>query len=383
MAANVLSVLIPTLISTIQETARNSGFILNGVSRDQRTDAASKGQSVTYPELPDIAAVDVTPGVAPPDATGVTATAKTMTLSNHKAGQFKLTGEDERGMASLGQNYRSEQINLAVQAVVDAIAADAFQTMVRGAGQAFGTPTTDPFATTPNILVDVWKSLADSKCPDSRRLGILSTTDYASAGKLTQFQKLSEAPTGTDFATGRLGMLSNFNVGYDQLAGTTQTTVAAGGYLVNQVGLVAGATEITVDTGTGGFAAGDVITIAGNVLPGTATLAQMVVKSATATVITLNQGLLSAVADNASVVRIVTHQQSILLHPAAMYYSVRPSSQPTGGDAAAMEQVIKDPVTGLMMRLAYYKQYHQGMWEVSAVFGGIARRPSWIRKLIR
>lgn len=384
MAANVLSVLIPTLISTIQETARNTGFILNGTSRDQRADAASQGQSVTYPELPDIAAVNVVPGVTPPDAAGVTAVAKTMTLTEHKAGQFKVTGEDERGMASLGQNYRSEQINLAVQAVIDSIAGYAFGLMVDGAGGAFGTPATDPFATTPNILVDGWKSLADSKCPDSGRIGILSTNDYASASKLTQFQKLSEAPRGTDFAAGRLGMLSNFNVGYDQLAGTTQTTVAAGGYLVNNgAGYAVGAKDITVDTGTGGFVAGDVITIAGSFIPGTATLFQYVVKSATATIVTLNMGLLTAVADNASVVRIVTHQESILAHPMATYLSVRPSAQPSGGDAASMEQVIRDPVTGLMMRLAYYKEYHQGVWEVSAVYGGIVRRPSWVRKLIR
>jgi hypothetical protein len=382
MPANNLALLIPTVISTIQETARNTGFILNGVARDQRTDAASQGQTVTYPELPDIAAVNVVPGVTPPDAAGATAVAKTLTLTNHKAGQFKLTGEDERGMASLGQNYRSEQINLAVQAVVDAIAAEAFNLMVLGAGQAFGTPSTDPFATTPNILVDAWKSLADGKAPDSGRIGILSTNHYASAAKLTQFQKLSEAPRGTDFAAGRLGMLSNFNVGYDQLAGSTQTTVAAGGYLVNQVGLVAGAKDITVDTGTGGFAAGDVITIAGSFIPGTATLAQYVVKSATATIVTLNMGLWTAVADNAAIVRIATHVRSVLAHPMATYLSVRPSAQPSGGDAAAMEQIIRDPVTGLTMRLAYYKEYHQGVWEVSAVYGGIVRRPSWVRTLI-
>lgn len=383
MVANNLALLIPTVISTIQETARNTGFILNGVSRDQRTDAASLGQSVTYPELPDIAAVDVVPGVTPPDAAGVTAIAKTLTLSKHKAGQFKLTGEDERGMASLGQNYRSEQINLAVQAVVDAIAAEAFNLMVLGAGQAFGTPSTDPFATTPNILVDAWKSLADGKAPDSGRIGILSTNHYASAAKLTQFQKLNEAPRGTDFAAGRLGMLSNFNVGYDQLAGSTQTTVAAGGYVVNNgPGYAVGAKDLTVTPGTGGFAAGDVITVAGSVIPGTATLAQYVVKSATATIITLNMGLWTAVANGAAVVRIATHVRSVLAHPMATYLSVRPSAQPSGGDAAAMEQIIRDPVTGLTMRLAYYKEYHQGVWEVSAVYGGIVRRPSWVRTLI-
>lgn len=383
MAANNLAVLIPTLINTIQQTARNTGFILNGVTRDQRTDAASKGQTITYPYLPVIAAVDVTPGVTPPDAAGLTAGVKSLTLTAEKAGQFKVTGEDWRAMGELGPNYQFEGLNLAVAAVVDAIAADAYSTMVLGAGGAYGTPGSSPFASNANILLDAWKGLADDKAPDSGRIGILSTTDYATAGKLTQFQKTNEAPVGTSFAAARLAMLANFNVGYDQLAGTTQITVAAGSYLINNgAGYAAGATALTVDTGSGGFAPGDVITIVGNVIPGTATLDQMVVLSATATVITLTRGLRSAVADNASVVRIATNLNSVVLHPAAVYYSVRPSAQPPGGDLATVQEIVRDPVTGLAFRLAYYPGYHQGMWEVSAVFGGIARRNEWIRRIL-
>jgi hypothetical protein len=377
MAANVLALLIPTLISTIQETARNSGFFLNGITRDQVLDAAAKGQAVTFPSLPDIVAYDVTPGIATPDADGATAASLSLTLANQKAARFKLNAEDNRGMAALGANYRNVQISLAIAALVDALCADVNTTMDAGAGLAQGTVGTDPYATTPNVLVDMWKSLADDKAPDSGRLGIFSTDDYASASKLSQFQKLNEAPSGTDFATSRLGTLANFNVGYDQLAGPTHTAGTGAGFLVNNgAGFPVGAVAITVDTGTGTILPGDVITIAGSTT-------KYVVKSATATVITLNRGLLSAVADNAAVTLIATHGKSFLCHPSATYYSIRPSAEVPEGDQATMREIIVDPVTRIPMRLAYYPQYHQGMWEVSFVYGGLVRRPSWLRKVIR
>lgn len=384
MPANNLAVLVPTLISTIQETARNQGFLFNLVTRDQRLDAAAKGQTIDFPALPDVAAVDVTPGPTVPDTAGFTGTKTSLTLSQQKAGRFNLDAEDERGLAELGPNYRFEALNLAVASVIDAACGHLQTVMEQGAGGAFGTPGTDPFASNPNILADIQKDLADDKSPDAGRLGVLSTLDYASASKLTQFQRLNEAPRGTDFAAGRLGMLSAFNIGYDQQVGVSHATTAAGGYLVNfGAGYAAGTTSIEVDTGTGSFAPGDVITIAGNVLPGTATLAQMVVRSFTGTTLVLTRGLRSAVADNAGITRIATHTASYLGHQSATYFTFRPSATLTGGDAATVDTVVRDPVTGLAMRLAYYPGYHRGIWEVSAVYGAVVRRPQWLRKLIR
>ena len=379
MAANSLSVLVPVLISTIQETARNTGFIIGSVARDQRLEAAALGQTVTYPSLPDISAQDVVAGPTVPEASATTAAAQTLALTNHKRAAFKLSDEDERGLAALGVNYRTEQMNLAVAAIVDAIAGDISGLYDLGAGLAFGTPGTDPFATNPNILIDGFQSLFDDKAPTVGRQGVLSSLDYASAAKLLQFQKTNEAPAGTNFGAGQLGSMAGFALGADQLVGQLHTTTAAGGYLVNNgAGYPAGTAVIVVDTGTGGFAAGDVVTIAGNVIPGTATLSQLVVKSFNAGTgaLTFNRGLLSAVVDNASVVRVASHRSSFLVHPSATYYSVRPSAELANGDAATIRQIVTDPVTGISVRLAYYPGYHQGQWEISAVFGGIVRRPA-------
>jgi hypothetical protein len=60
----------------------------------------------------------------------------------------------------------------------------------------------------------------------------------------------------------------------------------------------------------------------------------------------------------------------------------RTPAQPEGGDVADAEAIIPDPVTGLAMRLAHYKGYHAGQWEVSIAYGSQVRRPELLRKLI-
>jgi len=385
MSTNNLTLLVPAIIATIQETARNSGFIFNAVTRDQRHEAVAKGQTISYPGLPNITAIDVVPANVSPQAAGLTGFVKNMTLNQQKAGQFDITGEDYKGLADLGPNYQFEALNLAVAAVIDAAAGFAFGLMDVGAGGAFGTVGTDPFATNPNILVDSWKSLADDKAPDSNRIAVMGTNDYASASKLTQFQKLNEAPRDTDWASGRLGMLSNFRTGYDQVVGGQHTAGSGSGYLINNgPGYAAGVRVLTVGTGTLAFNPGDVVTIAGSFIPGTATLYQYVVESLSGTTLTLTRGLLTAVANAAAVTKIATHFASSMVgHPAATYFSIRPSATPPDGDQATIDTIVRDPITGIALRLAYYKQYHQNMWEVSAVYGGAVRRPEWLRKIIR
>jgi hypothetical protein len=383
MAANVLSTLIPSLIGSIQDVARQTGFAFNAATLDATAEAGAIGQTVDYSEIPDFSAVDVTPGVTVPDPTEITTTKKSLTLAAHKAARFKLTAEEHKGLAARSGDFRSVAINNAIGTVLTAAEAYLTEVMADGAGVALGTVGTDPFASNPNILIDAWQGMADDKAPDFDRIAVLSTSHYASAAKLTQFQKLNEAPTGTKFAAGRLGMLAGWDTGYSQAAGVLQTTTAAGSYLINNGGgHAAGTITVTVDTGSGGFAAGDVVTIVGNVYPGTTTLAQMVVLSATSTTITFNRGLYSAVADNASVVRLATHRSSLLAHRSATVLAMRPSAEIPEGDLASMSQIIRDPVTGLALRLAYYPGYHQGSWEVSAVYGAIVRRPSWVRRLI-
>lgn len=387
---NNLTLLIAVLMGTIQDVARQSGFIFNLTSPPEGAigETAAKGQVVQYADVPIIAGGDVVESNTVPAATGITATGPTMTMDQHRYRFFKLTAEENLALGQMGPAFRSVAIQAAIAGLMEDASAYIGAKINAGAGLVHGTPGTDPFATTPNILVDAWQTMADDKAPDLGRFAALSTVDYGAASKLTQFQKLSEAPTDTKFAAARLAMLANWNTGYDQASGILQTTVAAGGYLVNNgAGYAAGVKSIVVDTGTGGFAAGDVVTVAGNFQVGTSTLAQMVVASwnAATFTVTFTRGLLSAVADNASVVRVATHRSSLLAHRSSTVFALRPSAELPEGDLAKPGTVrtVIDSVTGFGVRLAYYPQWFQGGWCVSVVYGGAVRRPEWIRRIIR
>ncbi len=383
---NNLTLLIAVLIGTIQDVARQSGFIFNLTSPPEGfiPEQVALNQEIQYSEIPLISGGDFTPAMTVPDPGGITPTGPKFKMDQSKYKAFKLTAEEELALGRLGPAFRSVAIETAIAGLMEDAAAYLAGIMNVGAGLVHGTPGTDPFATNPNILLDAWRTMADDKASEVGRFAALSTVDYGAAGKLIQFQKLNEAPAGTRFATASLGTLANWVTGYDQSSGVLQTTTAAGGYLVNNgAGYAAGVKAIVVDTGTGGFAPGDVVTVAGNFEKGTSTLAQMVVASFVGATITFTRGLLSAVADNVAVVRIATHRSSLLGHRAATIFAMRPSADLMMGDAAKVVVPVFDSVTGFGFRLAYYGGWGQGAWFISSVYGGLVRRPEWLRRVIR
>lgn len=375
---NNLAVLVPFVVGALQDVLRGTGFGFNLTTVDAQGTAAGKGQVINLPGTATLTSYDIIPSNTPPGLVDTTPTAPTMTLSQQKGARFHLTGEDWQNLAAQGPNFRGKMVEEAIATVVGAISTYALGELNAAAGMAIGAQGTDMFASNPNSLVDAWQGLSDDFAPDMGRIAALSTLDYATAAKLAQFQKLNEAPRGTDFATARLGMLANFNVGYDQALGTTHTAGTGASYLVdNASGQAVGDTVITVDTGTGTLLAGDVIHF------GSDTANKYVVASLSGTTLTLNRGLRVAVANNAAITKQATHRLvGLAVHPSAAILSVRPSADAPDGDQASIVTTVTDPITNVSMRLAYYPGYHAGQWEVSAVYGAKVRRSRLVRKLI-
>lgn len=371
--SNNLNVLIPVIVASLQRVLRQTGFVFNGVTIDASNAAGAVGQTIQMPASVSLTPYDVSPGAVPPALTDITPTSDSLILTKYRATRFHLTGEDWKGIANRGPEFRARQMDEAIAALMHEASAFVWGVAEQSCGRALGAVGTDPFASTPNILVDGWKLLADAKAPDLGRFAILSTAEYASAGKLSQFQKANEAGSLANFGTMSLGMLSNFRTGYDQSVGTHAKGTAAG-YLVNGA-VAAGVSTVEVDTGTGTILAGDVVSF------GSAT-DLYVVKSLVGTTLAFNVPLVAAVADNAAVVVKADHRANLLIHPDAVAAGFRAPAEAPDGDAADMVQVISDPVTGIALRLAHYKGYHAGQWETSIVYGAAARRRAMAVKLI-
>lgn len=372
--SNNLNVLIPFLVASFRRVLRQSGFILNAVDLDASNAAGALGQTINNPFTAAVSSYDITPANTPPALVDTTPTQNPLILSQYKGARFHLTAEDWRAIAAAGPEFRSRMVDECFATLVHGVAAYAFNLLDVNAARAIGAQGTDPFASNPNAMVDGWKLLTDALAPDIDRVAALSTDEYAAASKLSQFQKLNEAPRGTDFAVGRLGMLSNFLTGYDQAVGT-HTAGDAASYQTNGAAAI-GALTVTVDTGSGTFLPGDVIHF------GTVTGTKYVVKSATATVITLATPLVAAVADNTAVTVQASHRANFLVQRGAVALGIRPPGEAPDGDAADMVQIIADPITRIAFRLAHYKGYHAGQWEASILYGGAAMRPRHNVKLI-
>lgn len=373
--ANTLTVLVPTLIQSLQRVLRQTGFIMNVPTLDASAAVAGLNQTINLPATAAQATYTVSPGATPPALVDTTPTTVTMTLSQYKGSRFHVTGEDWRNLAARGPDFRLRQVDEAIAALLHEAAAYVWTDLDANAGWALGVDGTDPFASSPDILMDAWKMLSDAKAPEMDRILALSTYDYASAGKLDQFQKLNEAPQGTSFANARLGMLANFNVGWDQAIGA-HTPGTAAGYLVNLLaGYPVGTTAIEVDTGAGTILPGDVVSFA-------AQTERYVAVGLAGTTLTLRTGLRAAIADGDAVVVQTAHRSNIFAHRDAAVLAIRPPAEAPDGDAATQVAIIPDPVTGIALRLAQYKGYHASQWEVSIVYGHKVRRPTLLGKLI-
>ena len=71
---NTLTVLIPTIIASIQRVLRSQGALLNLAVRDPSSDAAALNQTVDMPATAAQTAYDVEPGATPPALVGTTPT---------------------------------------------------------------------------------------------------------------------------------------------------------------------------------------------------------------------------------------------------------------------------------------------------------------------
>ena len=374
---NSIDNLKPFLVASMSRVIRTTAFAMNLFDRDPSSDAAALNQTVNLNATTPGAAYDITPGATPPSLVDSAPTLETLTLNKFKGARFHLTGEDLKALASNGDNFRLSHVDQKIADVFTAAANDGFAHLNTVAGYALGAQGTDPFASNPNILMDCWERLATALAPDSDRLGVLSTADYAATGKLTQFQKLNEAPNGVDFATGRIGMLANFNIGYDQAIGS-HTKGTGSGYLVNNgAGYNVGDTAIAVDTGTGTILPGEVLYF------GADTANKYVVRSFAGGIVTLNAGLRVAVVDNAAITIQASHRVAgIFASRSALLASLRPPEEAPGGDASDDVAIIRDPVSGIAMRVAGYGGYHARQYEVSMIYGFGVRRRAHIVKLI-
>jgi hypothetical protein len=192
--------------------------------------------------------------------------------------------------------------------------------------------------------------------------------------------KANEAGTDDFLRQGIIGNVMGLNL--HNSAQVKSPAIGTGASYQITGSYAAGATSITIDTGTGTVLAGDVVVL------NSGDANQYVVKTgitAAGETLVLNgqKGALKAGADNATLFKISTAgARNMCFHRSAIQLVTRSPMMPQGGDMATDVTEVTDPLSGLTFQVAMYREYRRVKIEVGLAWGVAAVKSDHIALLL-
>lgn len=369
--ANTLTNLIPTIFTALDVVSREQVGFIPAVTRNVKTDAAAKGQTVTAPVAPVATTVDITPGPTAPNDGDQDIGSVNVQITKSKMAAVKWNGEEQLAIGPSGtyNTVLADQFKQAFRAIANEVDAD-LGALYLNSSRAVGTAGTAPFGVKDD-LSDFALSrqvLTDNGAPTTDLQMVLGSAAIANLrGKQSVLFKMNEAGTDQLLREGVIGRVEGFNI--HESAGVAKSGAsAASGYLVNGA-KNEGDVIIAIDTGTGAIAAGQLVTFAGD-------KNQYLVVAATATTITIAApGLLQALADDAEITVVGGFTANMAFDRNAFLLAARTPAMPQGGDTADDVMNVTDPVSGITFQVALYRQYRQVRYEVGLAWGVASIKP--------
>ena len=363
---------------------RETGYLpfgfLKAVNTNTGAEVAAKGDIIKVPIGKAGAMIDTPVGFNFPNAAGSDVDSINMELQYAKTVPIDWNGEDQKAMLNSGAwgTVLAQQFADAFGQIRDAIEKSVAQEAVAAASRAYGTAGTAPFADGSKMgdLANMKGILDLNKAPASGRTIVLSSE--AETSLLTNqanLIKVNEAGSAEMLRSGIIMPVYGFNV---RSSAQLEQHVkgAATGYSTDlTAALETGARDITIDTGTGSFNNGDVVTFAGDAN-------KYVVNGSTADSITIGEpGLRKALANDTAITLGDSYTPSIALHKSAIALAIRPPKAPNEGDMLSRE-LVTDPYSGIVYEVALVKGMRTIQYQVSAVWGVKAVNPAWIATLL-
>jgi len=373
-----LASLFPTLYAGIAEFPRRQFGMIRAVQVDGQLSRAAKGQSVVW-DVPQVSgAVDIEPAATLPAPAADVAKALTYTMAHRKGVRIAVTGEASEAIGDANMAIRRQNQYLqAFDALAAGIESYLAGVAILNASRAFGTADTVPFtASSTNLeyFAKLWGILAKNDRSNGELSLVLNTaTAEAMRAYMGMLWKANEAGDDEMMKNGYRTRVQGFNV-YETNQITKHTKGTGANYVLNGAH-AAGATEITVKTGTGTILAGDVISIADEPSGSKYVVTKGIESAGTLTIGA--PGLLGAAADGKAV-SVHQYTPNLAFNQSALGLGCRLPEIPKEGDAAIDATSIRDPYTGLVFEVRRYAEYRQIVDEVSIMYGAIVLDPEAI-----
>lgn len=367
--ANDLTTLLPKILARGLSVLRERCAITQYVNFNYDGKATEKGDQIVVPVSSARTSSDVTPGPVPSNAQDSAMDQVIVPIDQWKHADFQLTDRELTRIA-MERDFFPLQAQEAVKSLANTFN-EYIWNLYPQVGGFVGTAGTTPFGSTPADAINARKVLHRQLCPRTDRAGILDLDAEAAALALSAFQDVDKAGDTSTKREGEIGRKFGINWMSDDYV-PTHVSGAASGYLANG-GAAVGAKTVTIDTGSGAFNVGDIVTFAGH--PATDSYAVVSsVGGASATQITLSTPLRVAVADNAALGFKADHVVNMAFHRDAFAVVMRPLA--TAGDNPDIVS-MQDPLTGLTMRLERIRGYKQTMFDFDILYGGKIVRPEY------
>ena len=342
--------------------------LVNHETTGDRSQGASRGGMTEVIVPPEFATRDVVPAAVPPASAAAPApTTVQVPLNYWKEVNFPLTEKHITLLENADQQtpmFLANAVSPIVEEITDSIAAN--YTGIYGAVGAAGTT---PFGSTPTVAQQAKTLLTKQKCPKFMRRMALNTGAYGNAIALDAFRNVNQSGSTETLREGEVSRAYGFDwfedAGMDDIS---HTTGGGSGWLVNQGDHAAGDTTVTIDTGSGDPAAGDIFTVAGD-------SQQYVVVSYAANVITYAPAAKTAFADNAAITFVADHSVSLAFHPYAFAFDSRPAARLNLQGVTSNFMTWVDDMTGVVLRLEIRDEYHQTGFYLSCLWGAVLVDP--------
>ena len=308
MGANTLTALVPSFYIGLNRVAQEQTDLIDAVNINQKLEQAYVGQVITYPIAP-VATTDNVDPTSVPSFSGQTAGSGTLSISKSKNAGIVYNGDEIRQLQLTGvySDYYADQMAQAVRALRKLVSADIAAAGVAGACRAVGTATTTPFGTAGDLtdFAACNKLFNQNGSPNgglARRLILNNDSVYNIQGKQSVLFKANEAGTDKLLRTGEIGSVSGLAVGLDEMLVPVTTTMNGSDVPILTAGLAAGATAIALTVNSCSSPMPHTPVAGDRFYIGSDTQYVYVVKSYTATTITIAEpGLVVAELANAVV----------------------------------------------------------------------------------
>jgi hypothetical protein len=374
--ANSFAEVTPKLLAQGLLALRENCVMPRLINRSYENIAAQKGAAINVPIPSTIAVNDVSPAAISPTTQDSAPTSAIITLDQWKEAPFYLTDKDvQEAMDGIIPMQASE----AVKAIANTI--DGYLlNLYKGVWSYGGTAGTTPFGDGKTTDINqARKRLNVQLAPLGDRYFVFDPETEAAAASVSAFQNIMSSGDPSAIQFGAVQNKLGFGWFMDQNvpthnAGTITTGLKAKAATAQIVGDKTIVATTAAATGACALVVGDIIEFAGSTQTYVVTAAATQATAATDVTISIEPGLVKALAGGEAVTVKAAHTVNLAFHRDFAAFATRPLEQTGVGFGNYIMSEI-DPVSGLSLRLEITREHKRVRFSYDVLYGGAIVRP--------